>query len=61
MMLHPPEERKMRIKSLPKNAAYGIDLGKKVFHVVARRGAVIQRVKIARLACRRALQLHRRR
>ena len=35
---------------LPETFAYGIDIGKKVFHVVAvnRDGAVIQRAKFAR-------------
>lgn len=40
----------MRTKPLPDAFAYGIDIGKKVFHVVAvnREGAVIQRAKFAR-------------
>ena len=40
----------MRTKPLPETFAYGIDIGKKVFHVVAvnRDGAVIQRAKFAR-------------
>lgn len=40
----------MRTKPLPEAYAYGIDIGKKVFHVVAvnREGAVIQRAKFAR-------------
>jgi transposase len=40
----------MRIKPLPETFAYGIDIGKKVFHVVAvnREGAVIQRGKFTR-------------
>ena len=40
----------MRTKPLPETFAYGIDIGKKVFHVVAvnREGAVIQRAKFAR-------------
>jgi transposase len=40
----------MRTKPLPETFVYGIDIGKKVFHVVAvnREGAVIQRIKFAR-------------
>lgn len=40
----------MRTKPLPETFAYGIDIGKKVFPVVAvnREGAVIQRTKFAR-------------
>ena len=40
----------MRTKHLPEAFAYGIDIGKSVFHVVAvdREGAVIQRAKFAR-------------
>ena len=40
----------MRTKPLPEAFAYGIDIGKSVFHVVAvnREGAVIQRAKFAR-------------
>ena len=40
----------MRTKPLPETFAYGIDIGKKVFHVVAvnRDGAEIQRAKFAR-------------
>jgi|TARA_R110001592_G_scaffold360970_1_gene670475 transposase len=40
----------MRIKPLPETFAYGIDIGKKLFHVAAvnREGAVIQRAKFAR-------------
>lgn len=40
----------MRTKPLPEAFAYGIDIGKKVFHVVVinREGAVIQRAKFAR-------------
>lgn len=40
----------MRTKPMPEAFAYGIDIGKKVFHVVAvsRDGAVIQRAKFAR-------------
>ena len=40
----------MRTKPLPETFAYGIDIGKKVFHVVAvnRDGAMIQRAKFAR-------------
>lgn len=40
----------MRTKPLSEAFAYGIDIGKKVFHVVAvnREGAVIQRAKFAR-------------
>jgi transposase len=41
---------RMRTKPLLETFAYGIDIGKKVFHVVAvnREGAVIQRAKFAR-------------
>ncbi|MFA9232167.1 MAG: IS110 family transposase [Microgenomates group bacterium] len=40
----------MRTKPLPEAFAYGIDIGKSVFHVVAvdRKGTVIQRAKFAR-------------
>jgi transposase len=40
----------MRTKSLPEAFAYGIDIGKSVFHVAAvnREGSVIQRAKFAR-------------
>ena len=40
----------MRTKPLPDAFAYGIDIGKKAFHVVAvnHNGAVIQRAKFAR-------------
>ena len=40
----------MRTKPLHETFAYGIDIGKNVFHVVAvnRDGAVIQRAKFAR-------------
>jgi transposase len=40
----------MRTKPIPETAAFGIDIGKKVFHVVALNaaGAVIQRVKFSR-------------
>jgi transposase len=37
----------MRTKPIPETAAFGFDIGKKVFHVVALKaaGAVIQRAK----------------
>ena len=40
----------MRTKPLPETLAYGINIGKKLFRVVAvnREGAVIQRIKFAR-------------
>lgn len=40
----------MRTKPIPETAAFGIDIGKKVFHVVALNaaGAVIQRAKFSR-------------
>ncbi|OSP52933.1 IS110 family transposase [Pseudoruegeria sp. SK021] len=40
----------MRTKPVPETFAYGIDIGKKVFHVVAvnREGAVIQQARFAR-------------
>lgn len=40
----------MRPNPRPEAFAYGIDIGKKLFHVVAvnREGAVIQRAKLAR-------------
>lgn len=40
----------MRTKPIPETAAFGIDIGKKVFHVVAvnTAGAVIQRAKFSR-------------
>lgn len=40
----------MRIKPDPEATAFGIDIGKKVFHVVALNaaGAVIQRAKFSR-------------
>lgn len=40
----------MRTKPIPETAAFGIDIGKKVFHVVALNtaGTVIQRAKFSR-------------
>lgn len=40
----------MRTTPIPETAAFGIDIGKKVFHVVALNaaGAIIQRAKLSR-------------
>ena len=40
----------MRTKPIPETAAFGIDIGKKVFHVIALNaaGAIIQRAKFSR-------------
>ena len=50
----------MRTKPLSEAFAYGIDIGKSVFHVVAvnREGAVIQRAKFARARCNRSSIWH---
>jgi hypothetical protein len=44
------KEIRMRTKPIPETAAFGIDIGKKVFHVVAMNaaGSVIQRTKFSR-------------